>query len=245
MKVLFVFIFTIFSLNGFCEITDYQNGNGTIIQKENEGKYVIVMRKHEQKIKISEGTSNDYLIVYDKININKNNELFKLKTGDIIDITILLSRDNIETKKSETWLKITNEKKQSGWIFIGSANPYKNDQWSLLKSIETSNKKWTIRKLIQSIAVNEVINVRDKPGIKDTNILFKLIPPKGNPQINLQTNAITEQEDTIDGITDYWANITDEKGRTGWIFAGYATAERGGSKYLSPKNIISDYLENY
>ena len=179
MKVLIVFIFTIFSLNGFCDTTDYQNGNGTIIQKENEGKYVIVIRKHEQKVKISEETSNDYLIVYDKTNIDKNNELFKLKAGDIIDITILLSRDNIETKKSETWLKITNEKKKSGWIFIGSANPYKNDQWSLLKSIETSNKKWTIRKLIQSIAVNEVINVRDKPGITDTDVLFKLIPPQG------------------------------------------------------------------
>lgn len=56
----------------------------------------------------------------------------------------------------------------------------------------------------------------------------------------MSVDAITKEEDTIDGRTDYWVYIKDDKGRTEWMFGGYGTIERGGSKYQTPANRIRD-----
>jgi hypothetical protein len=53
---------------------------------------------------------------------------------------------------------------------------------------------------------------------------------------------VTEQTETINGKTDFWAKIIDSKGRIGWVFCGDATIERGGPRYLTPENEIEMYF---
>ena len=48
----------------------------------------------------------------------------------------------------------------------------------------------------------------------------------------------------IDGFTDYWLKIS-YKGYEGWIFGGYAYAERGGPKYEIPEEEIKYKLGWY
>lgn len=42
---------------------------------------------------------------------------------------------------------------------------------------------------------------------------------------------------TIDGRKDHWLKVK-YKDYTGWIFGGYASAERGGPKYYIPESSI-------
>jgi uncharacterized protein YraI len=56
--------------------------------------------------------------------------------------------------------------------------------------------------------------------------------------------AVTEETETIDGINDRWLKV-NYNGIEGWVFGGYVDYERGGSRYLTPENIISDWLDYY
>ncbi|MDR2481369.1 MAG: SH3 domain-containing protein [Spirochaetaceae bacterium] len=61
------------------------------------------------------------------------------------------------------------------------------------------------------------INVRDKPGIYGSNVVFQLSPGTG-----LVTLERTNEEDVIHSVKNYWWKIqSTETGRTGWIFGGY------------------------
>jgi hypothetical protein len=108
-----------------------------------------------------------------------------------------------------------------------------------LKTLVVDGKSWTARKMIyQTVAVWEVLNIRDKPGLAGTRIISKIIPPEvGSGQINLNVMEATEEMETIDGITDRWLKIK-YNGVEGWVFGGYADVERGGPKYHTPESII-------
>ncbi len=54
--------------------------------------------------------------------------------------------------------------------------------------------------------------------------------------------AAVEEEDTVDGITDRWVQVS-YKDYEGWIFGGHASAERGGPKYYIPEQLIAFDLE--
>ena len=50
--------------------------------------------------------------------------------------------------------------------------------------------------------------------------------------------AVTEEEDTVDGITDRWVRVSYGDCE-GWVFGGYTSAERGGPKYYIPEQLIA------
>lgn len=85
------------------------------------------------------------------------------------------------------------------------------------------------------------LNVRDKPGLTGNKVY--LIKYDG-PQLNFKTVAITEETETIDEKKDSWVKIEYEKDKYGWVFGGYVDVERGGPKYLTPKNEILFLLGN-
>jgi hypothetical protein len=62
----------------------------------------------------------------------------------------------------------------------------------------------------------EKVNLRDKPGLRDSTVLAPL--PHGTA---VTISAETTETDTIDNATGYWYRIESEGGWEGWIFGAY------------------------
>jgi hypothetical protein len=226
----------------FSQVPDYADGNGSIIERSIESGTVFTLRKHEQNVFVSDETSEDRLIVYNEHDKISGKQIKTLSRNTYMDIHEIFSRDALATGWNETWLKITTQDEINGWVFLGNEDPYRDDNWKIIGKIDSSGKLWTIRKLEQGLAIWETTDVRDRPGIESSKILFKLIIPSEATQLDLRTLAATEENDSINSITDYWAEIQDGSGRIGWMFCGNATVERGGPKYLTPEHIINSYF---
>lgn len=90
----------------------------------------------------------------------------------------------------------------------------------------------------QTLSVWENLNIRNKPGTENTKVIYTIRPRDTDPvQSNVDVIAMTQEKETIDGKTDYWLKIK-YKNYEGWIFGGYASAERGGPKYYIPENTV-------
>ena len=246
MILLFSFIATqqIFS--------QYNNGNGTIIESNTNGNIKITVRKHIQRVQVGrilvdfEEHARLYppnernLLVYNNP-FFESTILFKLSIGDYINISEIYRRDDLKEKTYSVWLRISTDKDQSGYIYYRKFDPYDDNSWVILETIEVNKKIWTARRLEQLMSVwGTNLNVRDKPGLEGSKILFTIIP--AGKLLTVQTIAVTEEQENIDNRTDRWVKIKDEQGRIGWIFGGYADVERGGPKYLTPESYIAaDY----
>jgi hypothetical protein len=61
------------------------------------------------------------------------------------------------------------------------------------------------------------VNVRDKPGITGTStVLFTLLPGD-----EIEVIAVTNEQETISGIEDWWYKIITPDGKEGWVFGSY------------------------
>jgi hypothetical protein len=139
-----------------------------------------------------------------------------------------------------SWLYVKTDDGKIGWLYLGiDIDPYGDGIWSIEETMKIKNKKWTIRKMTGGLSVWKTLNVNDKPGFDGARILFRLVPTTDNPQLDVTILAITEEKDTVGGLSDYWVKIKDENNRTGWIFGGYTSVERGGPKYRIPNVSIS------
>ena len=58
---------------------------------------------------------------------------------------------------------------------------------------------------------------------------------------NVEIIAMTDEDVTIDNLTNNWLKIK-YKGYEGWIFAGYASVERGWPSYYLPHVLIWEEL---
>lgn len=229
---------------------EYNYANGTILNQYHENNNFIVIRKHEQRFSTLANFVDpshvrygvDEIIAYEKPNKNSK-ELFKLKYGDYVNTMQVANVKNMATGNESSWIQIKNDNNRIGWLALENRQDvYHDGTWSIMEQVDVNGKRWTVRKLNQSVSVKEVLNVRDNPGVNGTKVLFKLIPPKdAYPIISVTVLAITEETDTIDGITDYWLKIEYEN-RVGWIFGGYAGVERGGPKYFIPDSVVDFYI---
>jgi hypothetical protein len=237
---------------GFSQSNNYANGNGTFIEEKIDGNVTWVFRRHIQSVKIGDLSRDENLNIYDEPILGNGTIIGKLKLDDTINIT-QVAEAAVGTDYYYC-LKISLGNNINGWIFCGKYNyeyaqfrvPYFNYRWEIITIINIGEKFWTIRKMIyQLVAVWEVLNIRDKPGIVGTKVISKIVPPEnGNPQVNLEVTEATEERETIDGLTDRWLKI-NYHGVEGWIFGGYSSVERGGYKYYTPENIISFKLGWY
>jgi hypothetical protein len=227
---------------GFSQVNDYNNGNGSILETKIERNVKWVIRKHIQIIKIGDLANNENLNIIDNLTLANGNIIGKLKLNDTINITQIA-----ETTVGDVYyvfLKIEVDDKINGWIFFDKGKlesapyfaPYYNNRWEILERINVGERTWTCRRIEQIVSVWEVLNIRDKPGLIDTKVISKIIPPK-YPQVNVNVLGITEENDTIDGKQDRWLKI-DYNGITGWIFGGYSGVERDGPKYYFPESLI-------
>ena len=210
---------------------NYGNGNGMrISESENEDQNILI-RKHIQKVTIGDLAWGEERIIYS--DINKSRIIYNLKNNDEIKISEIWStKDN-----NNVWLKV-DIYEYSGFVPI-SFDPYENNKWEIIEKIDN---KWTVRKMKQSLSVfanKDEVELWDKPGDKDSKVIA-FVPSSyrnGQSQINLVIEAITEEKDIQKG-NDRWARTT-YNGKTGWIYGGYLSAERGGPTYYIPEDRIA------
>ena len=220
---------------------DYGNGNGMIISESDNDKQKLIIRKHIQEVKIGDLARGEERIIYS--DTNKSKMLYNLQDDDELEISEILFVNSKEDNINTIWLKV-NCNGISGFIYF-SSDPYKNNRWEIIEKIDS---KWTVRKLTQTLAVfsqKDEIELRDKPGEKDSKVIF-YVPSSyknGQGQINFEIEAVTEEIDTNKG-NDRWVRIT-YNGRTGWVYGGYLSAERGGPKYFIPDNVVEFSLSWY
>jgi hypothetical protein len=230
---------------GFSQSNNYANGNGTIIEIKTDGNIKWVIRKHIQSIKIDYSSRNINLNIYDRPELENGTIIGEVNLNDNINITQVAEVTIAD--EYHYWVNVTTDNNINGWIFCGKYEykyaqfsiPYFAGGWEILEYINIGGKSWTIRRMVyQHVAVWEALNIRDKPGLVDTKVISRIIPPENtSPLVNLIVTEATEEMETIDGITDRWLKI-NYQGVEGWIFGGYTSVERGGPKYHTPENII-------
>jgi hypothetical protein len=127
--------------------------------------------------------------------------------------------------------------------------------------IRGSGKDYTVLHLEQDMALwpspGTLVNLYTRPNggydevanqieVPDTGSTVTMTDANGVEQtvvqLNVMTVSVTEEEDTIDGFTDRWVEITYED-KSGWVFGAYLSVERGGPKYYLPDLVEEYYRE--
>ncbi len=229
---------------------DYENGNGTVIGTIFDENTELVLRKHVQRVQIGNMARDYSLIIYDKPSLKNGNAIGNLKLDDYIDISQIAEVTSGDDYYF--WANISTDNKITGWIFCRKYGeqlaeiliPYFDNRWEITGRINTSGKLWTVRKMVfQKNSVWRMLDVRDKPGLDGSKVLFELIPKDTDRLVyGVEILSMTEEEDVIDGQTDHWIQIKDEEGRIGWVFGGYTDVERGGAKYRTPEALVHSVL---
>ena len=238
------------NISSFSESNNYLDGNGTVVETMTVTSETWTVRKHIQRVQIGDLAQERSLQIYSE-HSDRSRVIGRLKVGDFVNISRVA--EAITKDEYSVWLQIATDKNISGWIFFGSysneyaqfSDPYYHNRWEVIGYFKAS-KSWTIRRMFyQHVAVWEVLNIRDKPSLKDTKVISKIVPPEnGNPQVNLDVTEATEETETIDGRNDRWLKISYH-GIEGWIFGGYVDVARGGPKYFTPESIIYFGLGSY
>lgn len=238
---------------------DYGNDNGTVLRIENIQYVKWVFRKHEQRV-----FNNDKLIILDEPN---GIELFSIEAKEYINIFELALEEDLLNKSTKCWLKIKMGEGKEGWVRGYNIDPYADGLGSFIEIINIGNKDWTVIKLNESdlYAVNE-LNVRNKPGLIDTKVLFQFNYererlPSGeykyfseySDELRVTVLAMTKEKETVNDEAlnasqrvDSWIKIRTIEGLEGWVFGGYLEqGQRGGPKIYTPEVMIKlmfDYI---
>ena len=222
----------------------YADENGKVISETINKNETVLVRKHVQTVEIGENIDDFQREIHS--GINEKDVVFTLKENDLIEISEIWYLIPKNGKKSDVWLKITF-KNATGFMHYEdsrikttrmSMDPYRDGTWELL---ETFDDGWTSRRINQALAVysdeNEV-ELRDRPGTKNSQVIGYIPSSKKNNllQINLEIDAVTEETEKKKG-GDHWVH-TSWDGKSGWVYAGPLTAERGGPKLWTPENIL-------
>jgi len=237
--ILMVLLF-ICNLYVFSQTNDYGYGNGSIIEIKTIQNMKYIRRIHNQRILIGDLSRPERLIVYNDPSLRNNIELFRLKIDDYINILEIIREKNIINKEYKIWIKISTDQGNIGWLRmggysneVGDTDPYENNRWTIIERIEINDINWTVRRQEFYLFTLYTLNVRNIPGIYESVVLYKMLPYQW-----VRGFAVTEETDTIDGLTNHWVRVQDIRGRVGWIFAGYLSTESGGPTILTPENII-------
>lgn len=211
---------------------DYADGNGAIISETvNFFDQTLIIRKHNQTVLCGDIFNN---CVYS--DIQKSETVYTLKYGDKLDIFEIWDLNTPGDNYHDVFYKVKVNDIEG---FVECFNPYKNNSWEIIETIDSSGREWTVRKLSDILCVwskhSDEVEIRDRPGKEGTNVIA-YIPASyknGQSQINIEFEAVTEELDEQDKKYR-WVRFTHE-GKTGWIYGGNLSAERGGPTYCIPE----------
>lgn len=224
---------------------DYNGGNGTIVKSSTENGVQTTLRKCELEVVIGDVLQEKSRTLYE--DMTTANPVGTVKNDDVVSISEMCVVKYLNEKKknglykSDIWFKIKKDGRHC-WLLYAhqdyDSDPYENDRYSIIAKMDINGKAENVRKLGQPLSVFENLNIRDFPDLKYGKVIYTIKPNDTDPfQTNVQVTGMIESAVRIDGLTDHWLKIA-YKGYEGWIFGGYAHAERGGSKYEIPEEEI-------
>lgn len=252
-KITFAFLLLLHCLVYADSDYDYAGGNGTMLKSSTENGVQTTLRKCELEAVIGDvlleksGTLYEYMTTANPVGTVKKDDIVSI--SEICVVKYLNEEKKYGLYKSDIWFKIKKDGRHCWLCYCYQdymmRDPYENGQYSIIGKIEINGKVENVRKLSQTLSVFENVNIRDFPDLKKGKTIYTIRPNVTDDfQTNVRVTGMMENAVRIDGFTDYWLKIS-YKGYEGWIFGGYAYAERGGPKYEIPEEEIKYKLGWY
>lgn len=218
----------------YSSVSFLENENGAIIDNTKNIDLVTYIRRFIIKYEINKYCYDSIRKLYDSPNLSS--EYRNLQDGIVINTLAILQKKD-ENGTSECWLNVQELRNKNGWIYLGSIDPYKNNNWEIIGTINIDGKEVMLRKYTHSFSVTRNKPAYDKPSL-NAKIIWRAERTDNNPQINVRAICVTS--DTYQGryFQEHWVKIKDSYDRIGWMPGDVLDVERGGAKYLSPENIV-------
>lgn len=149
------------------------------------------------------------------------NVVYTIQKGDEIKISEVL----VYETKTRTFIKATTSSGIVGYIYIGYVNPFKNGNFSYLRTIEVDEKDVRVLRLSGSYNVGDYY-IYSLPS-ENSTILHKITHEEGDKYY--EASEITE---------DYkWVKITIKEW-TGWVRSKWLSLDKGGPVIKTPESVI-------
>ena len=232
---------------------DYGGGNGTVLRSSEEGGVRTVLRKCELEAVIGDVLPEKSRTLYE--DMTTASPVGTLRNGDTVSIseicvvTYMNDEKRYGLHKSDVWFRMKKDGRQCWLCYCIQdymmSDPYEDGLYSVIGRIAVDGRLENVRKMSQTLSVFESLNIRDFPDLSEGKVIHTIRPGITDSfQANVHVTGMLERTVRIDGKEDHWLKIA-YKGHEGWIFGGYAYAERGGPKYTVPEEVIKFKLGWY
>jgi len=212
----------------------YENENGALIETDSNNEMILYKRKFVINFEIKDYCYPEIRQLYKKYDVEEKIIVFQ-------DTALLRSSEMLVTKSKKCWLKVEDQLSNLGWICLGTLDPYEDDNWAIIGSVDVDGKKKILRKYTGWFSVGRNQPAYDRPSLNG-NVVWNSERTDDNSQINFESICVTS--DTYQGnyFQEHWVKVKDSHGRIGWLPGDVLDVERGGPKYLSPENRVTNYI---
>nr|WP_232369491.1 peptidoglycan DD-metalloendopeptidase family protein [Leptospira abararensis] len=168
----------------------------------------------------------------------------KVKKGDSLEVVMVLKQDVSAKKEGSHWVLVRTKSKQEGYITQDLLSPNK----PAVKARNTEGLSLDLSSLSGRIAESPNTSYSDSRKGKDMWVEASSLNMRGEPDVNayvvarlpkglkVKIETSTANEETIDGITSYWHQVSSAYGN-GWVFGGYLSASEVVSYEVQPGEI--------
>jgi hypothetical protein len=220
------------------ENAGYDGGNGTVIDKKENGARVEILRQFDQTFLAKDYRESDERNLYS--NHDRKSIVYSFKKDSdekFVSSQLWVSMD-ASGKNVECWIEVTTTSNNVGWLFVGNQDPYEDGNWLSIGTITIGEKTLHLRKYTHWFSTNRGERAYDRPSLEGATVVWRAERTKENDQINLTPLEITEETFPGKYWSEHWVKVKDSYGRIGWLPGDSLSIERGGFMYLSPENIV-------
>jgi hypothetical protein len=219
------------------EINDSFGLNGQIITNTDTNEELIIQRVFKYKYSAKDYKLTDNVNLYIEPNTNTISYSIPKGNEETLESSVLYVVYPHKKNEVQVWIKVTSSKGHEGWLFLGSQDPYQDDNWKYMGKITIGNKTYHLMKYSHWFSINRNEPAYDRPSLVDSKVLWKSERTNDNSQINLEPLLITNETYPGEYCDEHWVKVKDSYGRIGWFPGDKLDIERGGFKYLTPENI--------
>ncbi|PJZ46767.1 peptidoglycan DD-metalloendopeptidase family protein [Leptospira brenneri] len=155
----------------------------------------------------------------------------KVKKGESLEVVMVLKEDVTAKSEKPHWVLVRTKSKQEGYVTQDLLSPNK----PAVKSRNTEGLSLDLSTLSGRITETPNTSYNDSKKGKDLWVGASSLNMRGEPDVNayviarlpkglkvkVETSSATEE--TIDGITSQWHQISSAYGN-GWVFGGYLSS---------------------
>lgn len=208
----------------------YENENGAILSAAGSNDTIKYIRRFIFQFEI-----NQYC--YPTIRQLYKSHNFSEKLNTLQDNSIIRCSKILVLTNNECWINIEDQSRNNGWIFLGLQDPYEDDNWAVIGSMEMDGETVLLRKYTGWFSVGKNQPAYDRPSLKG-NILWTSERTDDNAQVNLKAICVTNNTYKSQQLLEHWVKVKDSYERIGWMPGNVLDVDRGGPKYLSPENRV-------